>query len=315
MVRWRYGWLLAGLCLWGPAAAQTMEGEWVGHLTVGKSRPPANASFNWEKGYWSFNWPAGASWSSYHIKLELTGDYRNIGGTYTATLKTGDKSTAKYEIDGNFAFDKKLLVWQPNKLVQGKTQAASTVTRTLTYTQVDDWEYLKGRWVAQDGYIGVMELRRQYGGEPLRDDQVVPDLVEPTVDEPHEISCDGLFLALNENQDGVVCKADAAADARKWQFEAAGDGWPKAYRLVPSGLTEKCLVPTNDDNGGLQVVGKADDPEGGQFWRLEGAGERILLVNVRASGRALYIEDRDSGQTIIRSRNEAHQTPWLVSKL
>ena len=78
---------------------------------------------------------------------------------YTARDKNNAKS-GKYSFDGNFNFEKKLMVLAAQCQTQGPNALANTVVRSLTYNQVGNFEYLKGRWASQSGDNGVMEFRR-----------------------------------------------------------------------------------------------------------------------------------------------------------
>jgi hypothetical protein len=297
-------------------AAETLTGTWEGHLVSQKGKIPANAAYNWQtnKG-WNFSTPAGTPTSSYFVTLEIQGPFKNLSGIYVARDKRNPKSWGRYSFDGNFNFDKKLMVWQPNTLLEGPNQLANTVIRSLTYSRDNNFEYLKGRWAAQDGNTGVMEFRRAYDGVELKDQtEVVSDFVLPDTDGNYVIKKDDFFLALNDDQDGIISKKDAAEEARKWKFEAAPDEFPKAFRIIPNGKDAQCLVPANDDTGKVVLADKADSPEGEQYWRLEKNGNGVMLVNVKFGGRAMYLNDEDNGETIIRSRNEAYQNQWTLEK-
>lgn len=297
-------------------AAESITGTWEGHLVSQKGRVPANAAYNWQTGKgWNFSTPAGTPSSSYAVTLEIDGTYKGLNGTYTAKDKKNPKSWGKYSFDGNFNFDKKLMVWQPDALLEGPNKLATTVIRSLTYSRDDDFEYLKGRWAAQDGNIGVMEFRRAYDGNELKDQaETVSDFVQPDTDGDYVIKKGGFFLALNDDKDGIISKKDGAEDARKWKFESAPDQFPKAFRIVPATKDTQCLVPVEDDSGRVVLADKADSPEGEQYWRFEKNGNGVMLVNEKFGGRAMYINDEDSGETIIRSRNEAHENQWVLEK-
>lgn len=297
-------------------AGETLTGAWQGHLVTQKRSIPANAAYNWKTGQgWNFSTPANIPSTSYFVTLEIQGPFKNLSGTYIAKDKKNPKSWGRYSFDGNFSFDKKLMVWQPNALLEGPNKLASTVIRSLTYSRDDKFEYLKGRWAAQDGNVGVMEFRRPYDGVELKDDtEVVSDFVLPNPDSPYVIKKDDFFLALNDAKDGIISKKDASEDARKWKFEKAPDAFPKAFRIVPITQDGQCLVPANDDTGRIELVDKADSPEGEQYWRFEKNGNGVMLVNERFGGRAMYLNNEQDGETIIRSRNEAHENQWALEE-
>ncbi len=301
-----------------PAAAnETLEGSWEGHVvSVGAgTKIPESAAFNWGAGKWNFNLPSG-TYTSYKASLDLSGTFRDLSGTYSTQDKANAAKKGVYEISGNFAYEKKLLVWQPERRTSGNLDFAKTVIRSMTYSEDGTHEYLKGRWAAKDGTTGAMVFRRDYDGNPLKDDAVKSEFLLPEADHPYEVKFGDFFLALKDDKSGITSKKDADEDHRKWKFEAAPDGYPKAFRIVPLADDGKCLEPTSDDSGGVALKDKADDrPEGEQFWRLERVGEKVLLVPVKYGGRALYIEDEGSGETIIRSRNESHQSVWALEKL
>lgn len=297
-------------------AGETLTGTWDGHLVTQRGRIPANAAYNWQTGKgWNFSAPAGSQAVSYFVTLEIQGSFKNLNGIYTAKDKKNPRSWGRYLFDGNFNFDKKLMVWQPNTLLEGPNQLANTVIRSLTYSRDDQFEYLKGRWASQDGSNGIMEFRRAYDGVELKDQaETVSDFVLPETDGEYTIKKGDFFLVLNDDKDGVLSKKDAAEDARKWKFEKAPDEFPKAFRIVPNAKDDQCLVPADDDTGKLVLADRTDSPEGEQYWRFEKNGDGVMLVNVKFGGRALYLNDEDNGETIIRSRNEAHQNQWMLEK-
>lgn len=297
-------------------AGETLTGTWEGHQVSQKGRIPANAAFNWKTGKsWNFTTPAGVATSSYFVTLEIDGPFKNLTGTYTAKDKKNARSWGKYEFDGSFNFAKKLMVWSPGKLLEGPTKLANTVVRSLTYSRDDDFEYLKGRWASQDGTNGVMEFRRPYDGNELKDqNDTVSDFVLPETDTDYVIKKDDWFLALNDDKDGILSKKDAAEEARKWKFEAAPEAFPKAFRIIPAGKDGQCLVPADEDTGKVGLADKGDSPEGEQFWRFEKNGDGVMLTNVKLGGRGIYINDEDNGETILRSRNEAHENKWTLEK-
>ncbi|BCM88792.1 hypothetical protein IAD21_00634 [Abditibacteriota bacterium] len=299
-------------------AAPTLEGNWTGNLvSAGKARIPANAAFNWTTGKWAFTMPVGST-ASYATTLKIEGPYDNLTGVYAATDKANTKNSNEYAFDGNFNFNKKLMVWTPGKLLSGKTPLANTVIRSLTYSQDGDYEYLKGRWAAQDGTNGVMEFRRDYDGVPLEDKaaQVLEtsDFILPDTDGNYFLKKDDWFLCLNDGKDGILSKKDADGDVRLWKFEAAPEAFAKSFRIVPVGKDDSCLEMTDPDSAVVSVGSKEDKPEGAQYWRLEKNGPGVILVNVKFGGRGLYIEDEGSGETILRSRNEAHENVWTTEK-
>jgi hypothetical protein len=306
--------LLAATSAKPAAAGETLTGTWEGHMYVQRGKIPANAAFNWKTGKWNFNVPTGVAWASWAVALEIQGPFKNLSGTYLAKDKNNAKSWGKYEWDGNFNFEKKLLVWTPDKQLEGPNKLNNTVVRSLTYSQDGDFEYLKGRWAAQSGDTGIMEFRRDYDGKELKDEGVVSDFMLPETGVDYVIKKGDFFLALNDDKDGILSKKDASEEARKWKFEAAPDQFPKAFRIVPSSKEDKCLVPTDDDTGKVVLADKADTPEGEQYWRFEKNGDGVMLTNVKLGGRAIYINDEDTGDTIIRSRNEAHENKWTLEK-
>lgn len=296
--------------------AQTLEGVWEGHvLSVSKNaKLPANAAFNWTTNKWGISLPNG-TWASYEAKLDIDGsDYRNITGNYSADDKNNPKNSGHYAFTGSFNFDKKLMVWQPETKLGGNANAANTIMRSLTYSYKngDEYEYLKGRWAAQDGSTAVGEFRRQYNGTPLRDDKVVADLMTVETDTLYSIKNGEFFLSLNDDKDGVVSKKDGEEENRKWKFEAAPKQFPKAFRIIPAGNEDKCLVSRGDDS--IALEDKTDNPDGEQYWRFERTEGGVILVNVKLGGRGIFIEDEDSGKTILRSRNEAHENKWVLEK-
>jgi hypothetical protein len=297
-------------------AGETLTGTWQGHLAAQKGRVPANAAYNWQTGKgWNFSPPAGTPTSSYFVTLEIQGSFKNLSGIYIAKDKKNPKSWGRYAFDGNFNFDKKLMVWQPDTLLEGPNKLANTVIRSLTYSRDDKFEYLKGRWAAQDGYVGVMEFRRPYDGIELKDQtEVVSDFVLPNPDVNYVIKKGDFFLALNDGKDGIISKKDAAEDVRKWKFEKAPEQFPKAFRIVPVTNDGQCLVPVNDDTGRIELADKGDSPEGEQYWRFEKNGNGVMLINERFGGRAMYINNEENGETIIRSRNEAHENQWTLEE-
>jgi hypothetical protein len=312
--------LLAGALLWPaistlPAhAAETLSGAWEGHMVTAKGKLPANAAYNWKTGK-GWNFPSVPGATSWFVALEIDGPFKNLTGTYTAKNKANTKSWGKYEFDGNFNFEKKLMVWTPGTLLEGTNKLANTVIRSLTYSRDDDHEYLKGRWASQDGDTGVMEFRRDYDGTELKEQETVAsDFVVPDTDGEYVIKKDDWFFALNDAKDGVLSKKDAAEDKRKWKFEKAPDAFPKAFRIIPVSDDGKCLVPRDDDTGDIILKDKEDTPEGEQYWRFEKNGDGVMIVNEKLGGRALYINDEASGDTIIRSRNEAHSNKWVWEK-
>ncbi len=311
--------LLAGVALLAtsfvnPAAAgETLSGTWSGHMVSQKGKIPANAAYNWKTGK-GWNYPAVPGAASWFVALEIDGSFKNLTGTYTAKDKANAKSWGKYEFDGNFNFEKKLMVWTPDKLIEGPNKLANTVIRSLIYSRDDNFEYLKGRWASQDGNTGVMEFRRDYDGNELKDDGVVSDFLLPETDGDYVIKKGDWFLALNDDKDGILSKKDGDEAARKWKLEAAPDQFPKAFRIIPVGKDGQCLIPTDDDTGKVVLADKADSPEGEQFWRFEKNGDGVMLTNVKLGGRAIYINDEDNGETILRSRNEAHENKWTLEK-
>ncbi len=295
-------------------AGETLGGTWQGHMVTQRGKIPANAAYNWKTGK-GWNFPSIAGATSWFVTLEIDGPFKNLTGTYTAKNKANAKSWGKYEFDGNFNFEKKLMVWTPDKLLEGPNKIANTVIRSLVYSRDDDFEYLKGRWASQDGDTGVMEFRRAYDGNELKEQkEVVSDFFLPDTDGDYIIKKDDFFFALNDGKDGVHSKKDAPEELRKWKFEKAPDQFSKAFRIVPAAKDNQCLVPSDDDTGELKLMDKADTPEGEQFWRFEKNGDALLLVNEKMGGRALYINDEDKGETIIRSRNEAHDNKWVLEK-
>lgn len=296
------------------ASADGLEGVWGGHMLSVKGKVPDKASFNWQAGKWDVAVKAG-TWTSYAATLELQGGYRDLHGTYAAKVKNNAKNWGKWEISGNFNFPQKLMVWQPDRRLEGNQTFARTVIRSLEYAQEGKHEYLRGRWASSDGQTGVMEFRRDWGGEPLKDDEVKPDFVVPEPDKAYVIKAGEFFLGVSDDKAGVVSKKDGDADLRKWKFEPAPDAFPKAFRIVPAGKDDHCLVPADDDSGRVTVAAKADDAGGGQYWRFERNGDAVSVVNVKFGGRALYVEDPATGDTIIRSRNEAHESKWELEKL
>lgn len=294
--------------------AQTLEGVWEGHVvSVGKNtKIPATAAFNWTgNNKWNFVVPAGTA-ASYAAKLDISGTYKNLTGNYSADDKVNPKNSGHYAFTGSFNFDKKQMFWQPEQRIGGNTNAANTVIRSLTYSQDGDYEYLKGRWAAQDGSTAVMELRRDYSGEPLKDDTVEADLMTVETDAAYVIKNNDFFLMLNDGKNGVVSKKDGDEEHRKWKFEAAPAQFPKAFRIVPVGKNDQCLVSVENEASAIALGDKGDNPEGEQYWRLEKSGDGVVLVNVRFGGRAIHIEDEGTGETILRSRNEAQK--WHLEK-
>lgn len=297
-----------------PTFAQDMTGLWVGHVvSVNKTvKIPANAQYMWEGTQkWNFSLPAG-TWASYDAKLDISGDYQNLTGNYSADDKLNPKNTGHFAFSGSFNFDKKLMVWQPEKKLGGSNTAGNTVIRSLNYTQEGNYEYLKGRWAALDGTTAVMEFRRDYSGTPLKNETVQSDLVTVETDVAYFIKKDDFFLALNDNKDGVISKKDGDEEVRKWKFEAAPDEFPKCFRIVPISKEDQCLVSVETDLSLIALTDKSDNPDGEQYWRFEKKEDGIVLVNVRVGGRALYIEDESTGETILRSRNEA--VKWNLEK-
>ncbi len=296
-------------------AGETLTGTWEGHMVTQRGKVPANAAFDWATGKgWNFKSPAGMS-ASWAVTLEIDGPFKNLSGTYTAKNKTNAKRWGKYQFDGNFNFEKMLMVWTPDTLLEGPDKLANTVIRSLTYTRDDNFEYLKGRWASQDGDTGVMEFRRDFDGNELKaQTETVSDFVLPDTDGEYVIKKDDWFFALNDSKDGVLAKKDAAEEARKWKFEKAPDQFSKAFRIIPVAKDGQCLVPTDDDTGHLVLADKNDTPEGEQYWRFEKNGDGVMLVNEKLGGRALYLNDEANGETLIRSRNEAHENRWALEK-
>lgn len=205
------------------------------------------------------------------------------------------------------------MIWQPEQKLGGNSTAANTLIRSLTYSQVGNFEYLKGRWAAQDGTTGVMEFRRDYNGVPLADGKVKSDFVTVENDTFYFIKNGDFFLALNDGKDGVISKKDAEETARKWKFETAPAQFNKAFRIVPVGKDDKCLTVVDGEK--IELADKADadaDPAGAQYWRFERKGADVIIVNIKNGGKGIYIEDEGSGQTIIRSHNEAGT--WTLEK-
>lgn len=293
--------------------AQTLEGVWEGHvLSVNKNtKIPANAAFNWTTNKWGLTLPNG-TWASYDAKLDIGGTYQNLTGNYSADDKNNPKNSGHYAFTGSFNFAKKQMVWQPEQKLGGNTNAANTVIRSLTYSQVGNFEYLKGRWAAQDGSTAVAEFRRDYSGVPLKDDAVAPDMIVAETDVTYFIKHGEFFLMLNNDKDGVISKKDGDEENRKWKFEAAPKQFPKAFRIIPVGKEDQCLVSLENDTSAIALADKADNPEGEQYWRFEKSDDGVVLVNVRYGGRAIHIEDEGTGQTILRSRNEAQK--WNLEK-
>lgn len=312
------GVLLLMAALTERVSAQSLEGVWEGHvLSVNRTgKIPANAAFDWGKNRWGLTLPAN-SWASYDAKLDISGTYRNLKGNYSADDKNNPKNSGHYAFTGNFNFDQKLMVWQPQQKIGGQADYAKTIIRSLTYSYEDgdEFEYLKGRWAAPDGGTGIMEFRRKYSGTPLKDDNVESDfaLVE-TGDQVYTIKKDDFYLALNDDKSGILSKKDAGEEARKWKFEAAPSQFTKAFRIVPVGKDDHCLKADDSDDGSVSLVEKTDSPEGEQYWRFERSGGGVILVNVKLGGRGIYINDEDSGQTILRSRNEAQHAEWKLEK-
>ncbi|MFN0202051.1 MAG: hypothetical protein ACKVTZ_11060 [Bacteroidia bacterium] len=294
--------------------AQSLTGLWEGHVvSVNKTvKIPANAKFNWEGNYkWNFSLPAG-TWASYDAKLDISGTYQNLTGNYSADDKVNTKNTGHYAFTGSFNFDKKLMVWQPEQKLGGNNAAANTVIRSLTYSQEGNYEFLKGRWAASDGTTAVMEFRRDYSGIPLKNETGSSDLVTVENDVTYFIKNDAFFLALNDAKDGVVSKKDGDDEPRKWKFEAAPDQFPKSFRIIPVSKDDQCLVSLENDPSAIGLTDKSDNPEGEQYWRFEKKDDGVVLVNVKSGGRAVHIEDESTGQTILRSRNEAQK--WNLEK-
>ena len=294
--------------------AQTLEGVWEGHVvSVNRTvKIPANAAYGWEgTKKWNFSLPAG-TWASYDAKLDIGGTYENLTGNYSADDKLNPKNTGHYAFTGSFNFAKKMMFWQPEQQLGGNNKAAATVVRSLKYTQEGNYEYLKGRWAATDGTTAVMEFRRDYSGEPLKNDAVQSDLIAVESDVAYFIKNDEFFLSLNDGKDGVVSKKDGDEELRKWKFESAPDQFPKAFRIIPVSKEDQCLVSVENDQSAIALTDKSDNPEGEQYWRFEKKDDGVVLVNVRFGGRAIHIEDEGTGQTILRSRNEAQK--WNLEK-
>ncbi|MBX7223391.1 MAG: RICIN domain-containing protein [Blastocatellia bacterium] len=310
-------WFFLALC---PASVygQTLEGVWEGNsVSVNRNaKIPPTAAYRWDKGGWNFTLPNG-TWSSYSTKLDIQGTYRNLTGNYSADDKLNPKNSGHYAFSGNFNFEKKLMVWQPEQKIGGKTEAAKTIIRSLTYSYQDgdDYEYLKGRWASTDGFTGIMEFRRKYSGTPLKDDHFEPDFVAvETGGEAYVIQFEGYYLELNQDRSGVLStKRDDGEHAQKWKFEPAPKQFPKSYRIVPVGKENHCLQIADEETGTLAIVDNEDKPDGEQFWRFERNGDGVLIVNFKLGGRALEV-NKDDGETILRSRNETHDEKWKLEK-
>lgn len=148
------------------ATAQYINGHWEGVQVSAKKPFPKNMTFDWDTRKYSYNVPP--PFSTFIMELHLEGTNNNLTGIWRAVEKYGKVKPSVYEISGSFNEATHLMVWQPQKVLQG-APFANTINRTMTLMNDGTYEYFEGRWVAQDGTNGIMFFRRL----PPADDKVL----------------------------------------------------------------------------------------------------------------------------------------------